>query len=459
MIKRVLVANRGEIAVRVIRACHARRIEAVLAMSTADRESLGARIADDTVLLGPAPAGESYLRPDAVVTAALGRHCDAVHPGYGMLAEDPRLAELCAENGIVFIGPPAALLRLFGDKVAARGQAVAAGLPVLPASEPIDTAEAGIQAVGDVGFPLIIKAAAGGGGRGMRLVDAAHALPAALELACAEAQAAFGNPTVYLERYVAAGRHIEVQIIADGAGVVLHVGDRDCSVQRRHQKLVEEAPAPGLPPEVQDRLRSAAVQLCAAAGYRGAATVEFLVDATTGEYYFLEVNPRIQVEHGVSELVSGLDLVGLQLSVAAGEPLGLTQTDVVLAGHAIECRINAEDPLGGFRPSPGRLTSWQPPKGDDVRVDSHAYRGYLVPPYYDSLIAKIMVRAPDRAAAIAAMRRALGELTVEGIHTTRAIQEWIVGHPDFRDLAVTTSWLDHELENARAALTRPEENS
>ncbi|MCU1431758.1 MAG: Pyruvate carboxylase [Actinotalea sp.] len=453
MIRRVLVANRGEIAVRVIKACHALGIEAVLAVSVADKDSLGARLADDTVLIGPAPASESYLRAEAVVTAALGKRCDAIHPGYGFLSEDQHLAQLCADSDIVFVGPDASSLSLFGDKLTARRHAVSVGVPVLPASEPVQGGSVGEGVAEAVGYPLIIKAAAGGGGRGMRLVTEPASLPSSVELAAAEAQAAFGNPTVYLERFVAAGRHIEVQVVADAFGTVVHVGDRDCTVQRRHQKLIEEAPAAGLAPELQSALRESAVQICRSAGYRGVGTVEFLVDAAAGEYYFLEVNPRIQVEHGVSELVSGIDLVATQLRIASGEPLGLSQREIILTGSAIECRINAEDPLEGFRPSPGRITAWRPPaEGPDVRVDTHCFEGYLVPPYYDSLIAKILVRGADRDEAILAMERALGDLVVEGVRTTRAIHQWILAQEEFRHLTVTTPWLDAVLPHAQQAL-------
>jgi len=443
MIRRVLVANRGEIAVRVIRACRSLGVESVLAVSVADRESLGARIADETVLLGPAPATESYLRPELVVAAALGKGCDAVHPGYGFLAESAELARLCAEHGLVFVGPGVEALRLFGDKVTARRHAVACGVPVLPASEPTTGGAEGLRAAEVVGFPLLVKASAGGGGKGMRRVATADELPGALELAAAEAEAAFGSPTVYLERYVASGRHVEVQVVADAHGAVLHLGDRDCTVQRRHQKLVEEAPAPGLPADVQEGLRASAVRLCQQAGYRGVGTVEFLVDVAAGEYYFLEVNPRIQVEHGVTELVTGVDLVATQLRVAAGEPLPFTQRDVVLRGHALECRINAEDPAAGFRPSPGRLTAWRTPAtGPSLRIDTHCVEGYLVPPYYDSLLAKVMTVAPTREQAIDLMDDALDELVVAGVSTTRDLQRWILARPELRELQVTTPWLD-----------------
>jgi acetyl-CoA carboxylase biotin carboxylase subunit len=453
MIRRVLVANRGEIAVRVIRACRALGIESVLAVSAADRDSLGAQLADDTVLIGPPPASESYLRAELVVAAALGKQCDAVHPGYGFLSEDPQLARMCADHGVVFIGPGVEALELFGDKVSARRHAAAVGVPVLPASEPITSVTLGAAAGDVVGYPLLIKAAAGGGGRGMRLVTAAEDLPAALQVAAAEAQAAFGSATVYLERFVGAGRHIEVQVVADQFGTVVHVGDRDCTVQRRHQKLLEEAPAGGLPSAVQDGLREAAVRICRAAGYRGVGTVEFLVDTATDAFHFLEVNPRIQVEHGVTELVSGIDLVACQLRIASGEPLGFSQSEIELTGWAIECRINAEDPTQGFRPSPGRITEWQPPPGADVRVDSHCFAGYLVPPFYDSLIAKILVRGADREAAIEAMERALDTMVIGGIRTTRALQQWILAQDEYRELRVTTPWLDDALSRASHALT------
>lgn len=449
MISRVLVANRGEIAVRVIRACRTVGIEAVLAVSSADRDSAGARLADDTVHLGPAPAGESYLRPELVVAAALGKGCDAIHPGYGFLAESVELAALCEENGIVFVGPDVRALGQFGDKVTARNLAASSGVPVLPASEPITDPRSAPEIAAQIGYPLLVKAAAGGGGKGMRRVSAPDELVPALELAAAEAKAAFGSPVVYLERYVASSRHVEVQVVADTHGSVVHLGDRDCTVQRRHQKLIEEAPAPDLPPHVQEGLRESAVRLCRDAGYRSVGTVEFLVDAATKEYYFLEVNPRIQVEHGVTELVTGIDLVATQLKVAAGEPLPFTQDDVEITGHAVECRINAEDPALGFRPSPGRITTWRTPAtGDHVRIDTHCFEGYLVPPYYDSLVAKVMTTGPTRDEAFDRMDDALGDLAIEGVTTTRDLQRRLIARPEVREMTVSTPWLDSLLAAA-----------
>jgi acetyl-CoA carboxylase biotin carboxylase subunit len=414
---------------------------------------MGARLADETVAIGPAPAAQSYLRADLVVTAALAFRCDAVHPGYGFLAESAELARLCAEHGIVFVGPDASALRLFGDKVTAREHAVRVGVPVLPASPPVTDSADGALVAEAIGYPLIIKAAAGGGGRGMRRVDGPAELARSLDLAVAEARAAFGDPTVYLERFVPSARHIEVQVLADGQGRVVHVGDRDCTVQRKHQKLIEEAPAAGLRPDVQAAIRQEAVDICRSADYRGVGTVEFLVDRETQEHYFLEVNPRIQVEHGVTELVSGVDLVVAQLRIAGGEALGLAQDDIVLTGAAIECRLNAEDPLHDFRPSPGRVTRWSPPApAPDVRIDTHCYTGYVIPPFYDSLVAKVMVRATDRDRAVLAMRAALADTVLAGVATTSPLLAWVLDQEDYRQLAVTTRWLEQVLPRAQAEL-------
>jgi acetyl-CoA carboxylase biotin carboxylase subunit len=424
----VLVANRGEIASRVIRTCRRLGIETVLTVSDADVESLPARLADKVTRIGPAPAADSYLNVDAVVGAALSSGVDAVHPGYGFLSENARLARACAAAGIVFIGPTPETLEAAGDKLAAREHAAAAGLPVLPGGWPEDVA----GAAGRIGFPVLVKAAGGGGGRGLRVVREPGELADAVSVASAEAGAAFGDARVYLERYVERGRHVEVQILGDGERVI-HLGDRDCSVQRRYQKLIEEAPAPGLDADLRDRLRAAAVALGAHLRYRGAGTVEFLVDANRGEFYFLEVNARIQVEHPVTEAITGLDIVAEQIAIAEGRPLRLRQEDVRFAGHAIECRINAEDPAHDFRPSPGTISQAVFPvsPGGQVRVDTHVQAGAAVPAYYDSLLAKVIAHGVDRGEALETLRDALDRCAVEGVVTNLEMQRAVIGSPGF----------------------------
>jgi acetyl-CoA carboxylase biotin carboxylase subunit len=438
----VLIANRGEIALRVVRACRTVGVGAVVATSTADLDSLAARSADRALCIGPPSAAASYLKVAAVVTAAQMGGCDAIHPGYGFLAESPELADACVEEGLTFVGPSARLLRLFGSKVSAREAARAAGVPLSAGTEELADAQAARAAADELGYPVLIKPVRGGGGKGMRVVSAAEEMEAAFALARQEAIAAFGDSALYLERWVARARHVEVQVAGDGTGTVLHFGDRDCSVQRRQQKLVEEAPAPALPAALQDAIRESAVALCSSVRYNSVGTVEFLVDVDRGDYFFLEVNPRIQVEHGVTELVTGIDLVALQLRLAAGEPLPWTQDEVRIEGAAIECRVNAEDPDLGFRPSPGRITGWHPPTGAGVRVDSHCEQGYLVPPFYDSLIAKVMAVAADREAAITRLEGALAEFRCEGIATTTTLVGRILAEPDFHAVRHHTKWLD-----------------
>jgi acetyl-CoA carboxylase biotin carboxylase subunit len=437
--RRVLVANRGEIAVRVIRTCRKLGIETVLTVSDADVGSLPARLADKAIRIGPAHAADSYLNVDAVVGAALAAGVDAVHPGYGFLSENARLARACAAAGVVFIGPAPETLEAAGDKLAAREHAVAAGLPVLPGGR-ISPGGPGPDL--GIGFPVLVKAAGGGGGRGLRVVREPGELADAVSVASAEAEAAFGDPRVYLERYVERGRHVEVQILGDGERVI-HLGDRDCSVQRRYQKLIEEAPAPGLDPGLRDRLRAAAVALGAHLSYRGAGTVEFLVDADRGEFYFLEVNARIQVEHPVTEAITGLDIVAEQIAIAEGRPLRLRQEDVRFAGHAIECRINAEDPARDFRPSPGTVSRAVFPVGlgGRVRVDTHVQAGAAVPAYYDSLLAKVVGHGTDRAAALGTLLDALERCVVEGVVTNLEMQRAVIGSPGFAGGGVDTGYL------------------
>ncbi|MGK5171193.1 acetyl-CoA carboxylase biotin carboxylase subunit [Geodermatophilus sp. CPCC 205761] len=449
-IRRLLIANRGEIAVRVIRTCRRLGIESVLAASDADLDSLPARLADRVVRLGPAPASASYLDPSAVVGAAQAAHADAVHPGYGFLSENPALARACEAAGVVFVGPTPESLEAVGDKLRARSHAIAAGLPVVPGGEAADLA--GAQAVAaEVGWPLLVKAVGGGGGRGMKLVRAAEELPHTLDLAVSEAAAAFGDPRVYLERFVASGRHVEVQVIGDGTRAVA-LGDRDCSVQRRYQKLFEEAPAPLLPDRVHTEMASAALALAGHLGYRGLGTVELLYDRERETFYFLEMNARIQVEHPVTEMVTGIDLVAEQLAVAEGRPLSIRQEDVALTGHAVECRINAEDWTADFRPSPGRIDRVVLPVGDGIRVDTHVQGGSVVPPFYDSLLAKLIVHGADRADALARTRAALALLRIEGVTTTVPVHQALLADAEFTAGGVDTAYFERFLRNAQPDL-------
>jgi acetyl-CoA carboxylase biotin carboxylase subunit len=444
-IRRLLVANRGEIAARVIRTCARLGIESVLAASDADLDSLPARLADRVVRLGPAPAAASYLDVAAVVRAARAVAADAVHPGYGFLSENPALGRACEEAGIVFVGPTPESLEAVGDKLRARAHAVAAGLPVVPGGEVADLA--GAQALAaEVGYPLLVKAVGGGGGRGMKLVGSAGELPHTLDLAVSEAAAAFGDSRVYLERFVSSGRHVEVQVLGDGTRAV-SLGDRDCSVQRRYQKLFEEAPAPHLSDRVRAEMAGAALALAEHLGYRGLGTVELLHDRERDSFYFLEMNARIQVEHPVTEMVTGLDLVAEQLAVAEGLPLRLRQEDVVLTGHAVECRINAEDWAHGFRPSPGRVDRVVLPVGDGIRVDTHVQGGSLVPPFYDSLIAKLVVHGHDRADALARARAALGLLRIKGVTTTVPVHQALLADPEFATGGVDTAFFERFLRS------------
>ncbi|RFU20345.1 acetyl-CoA carboxylase biotin carboxylase subunit [Geodermatophilus marinus] len=442
-IRRLLVANRGEIAARVVRTCTRLGVESVLAASDADLRSLPARLADRVVRLGPAAPSASYLDPAAVVRAAVAVGADAVHPGYGFLSENPALARACADAGVVFVGPDPGVLAAVGDKLSARAHAVAAGLPVVPGGEATDLAGARAVAA-EVGYPLLVKAVGGGGGRGMKLVRDPADLAHVLDLAVSEAAAAFGDPRVYLERFVASGRHVEVQVLGDGTDAVA-LGDRDCSVQRRYQKLLEEAPAPLLPARLRRDMAEAALALARHLGYRGLGTVELLVDRERGTFSFLEMNARIQVEHPVTELVTGLDLVAEQLAVAEGLPLRLRQEDVVLTGHAVECRINAEDWAHDFRPSPGQVRRVVLPAGDGIRVDTAVQGGSVVPPFYDSLLAKLVVHGTDRADALARARAALRLLRIEGPATTVPLHEALLADPEFRAGGVDTTFFERFL--------------
>ncbi len=450
-IAKVLVANRGEIAVRVIRACREQGFASVAVFSEADREALHVQMADEAYLIGPPPASESYLAIDKLVAVAKKAGADAVHPGYGFLAENAAFAEACVAAGLTFVGPPPAAIRAMGDKTAARRIARDLKVPMVPGTvEPVASDAAARQAAREVGYPLMVKAALGGGGKGMRLVRQEAELDAALRMARNEAAAAFGDGGVYIERYLPEPRHIEVQVLADAHGHVVHLGERECSIQRRHQKLVEESPSPFVDAPMRARMGDAACRLAQAGGYVNAGTVEFLVDADRN-FYFLEMNTRLQVEHPVTEMVTGIDLVREQLRIAAGEPLGYAQADVGWRGAAIECRINAEDPFNGWLPSPGTITGLRAATGPWVRDDSGVYEGYTVPRFYDTLLAKLIVWGADRAAAIDRMARALAEYKVVGVRTTIPALIRIVKHPDFCAGRLSTGFLDRIMPALRAA--------
>ena len=441
-LSRVFVANRGEIAVRIVRACRALGLETVVGVSDADRESLAAELADRAVVLGPAPARDSYLNANLVVHAAKATACDGLHPGYGFLSESPALAGLCEREGIAFVGPRAETIERLGDKLTARAIAIEAGVPIVPGSDRIGSAAEARAFAARVGYPVLTKASAGGGGRGMFVARSPEDIDERFERASAEAQAAFGDGALFVERFVEDARHVEVQIMGDGAGTVVHFGERDCSVQRRFQKVVEEAPAAALPAEARTLIHEAACRLARHLNYRSAGTVEFLYDVARGEAYFIEANVRIQVEHPVTEEVTGVDLIQQQLRIAAGEDLGVAQQDVALAGHAIECRINAEAPEREFAPSPGTIAAWRPPAGEGIRIDSHCRAGVFVSPFYDSMIGKLIVRAGTRAEAVARMGRALEDFEIGGIETNLAFQARLVRHPDFVANRLNTRWLE-----------------
>ena len=446
-VRRVFVANRGEIAVRIVDACRKLGFESVIGTSTADRESLGARRADRAICIGPAAAAGSYLQMRAIVAAALGTGCDAVHPGYGFLSERAEFQRLCSEHGLRFVGPSAAAMDAVGDKLNARRIAATLGIPTVPGTGAIANAEAVLEFARQCGYPVLLKASAGGGGRGMRVVRAPDEVATAFTNAASEARAAFGDPTLFVERFVERARHIEIQVIADADGNVVHLGERDCTTQRRHQKLIEESPSPVITAETRMRMGEAAVRLARHVRYCSAGTVEFILDGDTGEFYFLEVNARIQVEHPVTEMVTGIDLVCEQLNVAFGQSLLFGQDDVAIRGHAIECRINAESPEREFAPSPGRLAIWQPPAGPHIRVDTHCYPGYFVPPFYDSMVAKLVVHGEDRDETIRKMVLALSEFDVEGIDTTIPFHKAVLGHSDFRNNRITTRWVEEKFMN------------
>ena len=439
-LRRVLIANRGEIAVRVIHAVHEAGLEAVAVYSTADAEARHVRLADRAVCIGPPPAAQSYLSIPSVVAAAKTTGCDAVHPGYGFLSENPAFVRACDENDLVFVGPDADVMERMGDKVQAKAELAAAGVPVVPGTEGATTLAEAKAVVGELGFPVLLKASAGGGGKGMRLVHNAHELDGAFQTAAAEAQAAFGDGSLYVEKALVPARHVEIQVLADGQGGVLTLGEWECSIQRRHQKLIEESPSAALTPERREAMEAAAERACHAIGYRSAGTFEFLL-GPDGEFYFIELNARLQVEHPVSELVTGVDLVRGQLDVAAGERLPLTGR-APRRGHAIEFRINAEDPRHGFVPSPGTIERFRPALGPGIRVDTHVEDGTAVTPFYDSLVAKLLVWAEDRGEAIARARWALAELEVVGIPTTRELALDILGSEPFLTGGYNTSFVE-----------------
>jgi acetyl-CoA carboxylase biotin carboxylase subunit len=441
----LLIANRGEIAVRIIRCCHELGIETICVYSEADRDSLAVRLADHPICIGPAPSARSYLHIPSVIQAALLTGAEAIHPGAGFLAEDAKFAEICEQYGIVFVGPSAAVLKAIGEKTQAKRAMQEAGVPVIPGSDdPSRSVTEASRAAEQIGYPVMLKPAGGGGGKGMRIATTPEELERLFPLSQSEAAASFGNDGVYLERYLERMRHIEVQILADGHGHILALGDRNCSAQRFHQKLVEEAPSPNVPDAARQALWASAVRGAAAINYSGAGTFEFLVDEQNN-HYFLEVNKRIQVEHPVTEAITGMDLVKEQLRIADGEALRLTQDDVVFRGHAIECRINAEDPSRKFQAQTGRVTRYLPPGGPGIRVDSHLFAGYVVPPFYDSLVAKIIAWGADRSEALARLTRSLDECWIEGVTTNIAFQRWLLGTPQFIDGTLTTEFVSQAI--------------
>jgi acetyl-CoA carboxylase biotin carboxylase subunit len=445
MFKKVLIANRGEIALRVIRACRELGVETVAVFSEPDRESLHVRFADDDVCIGPAPSRDSYLRIPRLIAAAEITGADAIHPGYGFLAENAEFAETCAASNITFIGPTPEQIRVMGNKSAAREAMIKVGVPVVPGTTgPVEDADVALEFAKGIGFPVIIKASAGGGGKGMRVARDADDFARSFQLARSEALSAFGNGDVYVEKYLERPRHIEFQILGDKHGNVIHLGERDCSVQRRHQKLIEEAPSPAVTPKLREAMGRDAVAGAKAIDYVGAGTIEMLLD-TDGSYYFMEMNTRIQVEHPVTEMLTGVDLVKEQIRVAAGERLSIRETPA-LRGHVIECRINAEDPARNFQPSPGKITAFHPPGGNGVRLDSHVYAGYSVPPYYDSLLAKLIVQGRDRAEALQKMRVALECFVVEGVTTTIPFLARVMQNDRFMRGEVDTKFLEREPE-------------
>ncbi|TAH49521.1 MAG: acetyl-CoA carboxylase biotin carboxylase subunit [Betaproteobacteria bacterium] len=452
MFEKILIANRGEIALRILRACRELGIRTVAVHSEADTEAKYVRLADESVCIGPAPSGASYLNVPAIISAAEVTDSEAIHPGYGFLSENADFAERVEQSGFVFIGPRAETIRLMGDKVSAKDSMKAAGVPCVPGSEgalPDDPKEI-VKIARAVGYPVIIKAAGGGGGRGMRVVHTEAALLNAVTTTKAEAQAAFSNPTVYMEKFLENPRHVEIQVLADQHGNAVYLGERDCSMQRRHQKVIEEAPAPGIDRKLIAKIGERCAEACRTIGYRGAGTFEFLYE--NGEFYFIEMNTRVQVEHPVTEMITGIDIVQAQVRIAAGEKLWFRQRNIEFRGHAIECRVNAEDPFK-FTPSPGRITNWHTPGGPGVRVDSHVYNGYMVPPHYDSMIGKVITYGDTREQAIRRMRIALSEMMVEGIKTNIPLHQTLMLDPGFNKGGTSIHYLEHKLANRNEVKT------
>jgi acetyl-CoA carboxylase biotin carboxylase subunit len=442
-IQKVLIANRGEIALRIHRACHEMGIKTVAVHSTADADAMHVRLADEAICIGPPPAGESYLNIPNIISAAEISQADAIHPGYGFLSENARFAEIVESHDIIWIGPKPEHIRTMGDKIEAKRTAARLGLPLVPGSDgPVEDLAEAKRIAAEAGYPVIIKAASGGGGRGMKVCQSEDQLETLMQQAGSEAKAAFGDATVYIEKYLGDPRHIEFQIFGDGNGNAIHLGERDCSLQRRHQKVLEEAPSPVITPEQREEMGGLVAHAMAEMGYRGAGTIEFLYE--NGEFYFIEMNTRLQVEHPVTEAITGLDLVREQIRIAEGHPLTLRQQDVVFRGHAIECRINAEDPVT-FAPSPGLVSHFHAPGGMNVRVDSGLYSGYRVPPYYDSMIAKLIVYGTTRAGAMRRLRRALEEFVVEGVKTTIPLHQKLLDDPEFQEGSYTIKWLEEWL--------------
>ena len=443
-ITRVFIANRGEIAVRIVETCRKLGIETVVGVSDADRQTLAAKMADRAICVGPALAAESYLRMGAIVTAAQGTGCQAIHPGYGFLAENAKFQSLCEEQGLIFVGPSASAISAMGDKLTARQTAKMLKIPVIPGTGHVDTSAKALRLGREIGYPFLLKASAGGGGRGMRVVRSPDEVEGAFAGASAEARAAFSDSTLYIERYIERARHVEFQVLGDAYGKIIHLGERDCSIQRRHQKLIEESPSPVVDSSLRARMAGAALRLATHVNYVNAGTVEFVLDLDSMEFYFLEMNTRIQVEHPVTEMITGVDLVAEQIRIASGEPLSISQDEVQLDGHAIECRINAEIPEQDFAPSPGRIAEWEPPSGTGIRVDTHCYPGYLVPPFYDSMLAKVIVHGKNRDLAISRMSSALGSFRAIGVHSTLPFHRAVISHPDFRNSRVTTQWVERK---------------
>ena len=445
MVEKVLIANRGEIALRIVRSCRELGIATVAVFSTIDKKALHVQLADEAVCVGDSLSNKSYLNIPNILAAATSRGVDAIHPGYGFLAENDKFAEMCNDHGIVFIGPSPKAIRSMGDKSTAKETMDRVGVPTVPGSKGLlSNVEEAYNLAEEIGYPIIIKATAGGGGRGMRLVENKGNLEKMFKAAQGEAEAAFGNDGLYMEKFIKKPRHVEIQILADRSGNVVHLGERDCSVQRRHQKLLEESPSPAINSDLRKRMGNAAIAAAKSIGYEGAGTVEFLVD-DDDNFYFMEMNTRIQVEHPVTEMVTGVDLIAEQIKIASGENLEFNQDDVQLNGHAIECRINAEDPSHNFRPSPGKITGWLPPGGPGVRVDSHVYTGYEIPPFYDSLIGKLIVWGKDRNTAIKRMNRALNECAVTGIPTTINFHLTLLNKTKFREGKIHTKYVEEEL--------------